>query len=106
MEASSIHCVEIFLPLQRGDGEPAPPEVFTRLKQELTDRFGGVTAFTRAPAEGRWQDGSQVVRDEIVVFEVMTPKLDGAWWRALRGRLETELGQSEILIRSHVVTQL
>ena len=92
--------IELFLPLRTPSGAPAPARVFEDLKHRLVDRFGGVTVFARAPAEGLWRDEGAVERDEIVIFEVMTDELDQQWWRALREELERDLEQEEILARA------
>ena len=47
--------IQILLPTNGGDDG-----VFERLAQELTVKFGGVTSFIRAPAEGRWNTGSLI----------------------------------------------
>jgi hypothetical protein len=47
-----MHIVEVFLPLDIGKGVPVPRETIEDLVAGLADRFGGDTAFTRAPAEG------------------------------------------------------
>jgi hypothetical protein len=77
-----------------------------RLMTQLTDRFGGATAFVRSPGEGLWQDESSIVRDEVVVVEVMCETIDHAWWRRLREDLETRLGEKEIVVRAHAVERL
>jgi hypothetical protein len=77
-----------------------------RLTTQLTDRFGGATAFVRSPGEGLWQDDSAIVKDEIVVVEVMCETIDHAWWRSLREDLETRLGEKEIVVRAHAVERL
>jgi hypothetical protein len=63
-----------------------------------------VTAYSRAPG-GEVEDGKQV-DDEIVILEVMTDSLDRAWWSSLRGQLERDFGQREILILASEVQQL
>jgi hypothetical protein len=45
----------------------------------LAERFGGLTAFTRWPAQGTTTESGRPVHDEIVVFEVMTEALDVSW---------------------------
>lgn len=94
------------MPLFRGDGAPVEGGYLAGLEAEFTDRFGGVTAFTRAPARGRWADGGQVQADEIVIYEVMVEALDRPWWDALRRRLEQDLGQAEVVIRAHPIERL
>ena len=106
MGASHGCCVEIFVPLVRGDGEPVDKRYLADLERELTERFGGVTAFTRAPARGRWSDGGRVETDDVVIYEVMAQALDRPWWRELRERLEQDLDQEEVVIRSHAIERL
>jgi hypothetical protein len=91
--------VELFLPV----GGAASAIELTKLRVLLTEKFGGVTAFTRAPAKGTWRvpHTGQVENDDIVVVEVMTETLDRHWWRELKAILEHSLKQSEILIRAH-----
>src|SRR5688500_1044485 len=95
-----MHVVEIFLPLKRSDGSAQPGRLFAGLRAELVERFGGLTAFTRAPAVGLWEDGGQVERDEIVIFEVIAEELDRGWWSAMRERIERDFGQEEVLVRA------
>lgn len=101
-----MRVVEIFLPLTYGDGSRAPAEIFELLKQELAEKFGGVTAYARSPAQGLWQNGGQQQEDSIVIFEVMTDKVDKEWWAAFRSRLEALLRQEEVLIRSSHAARL
>ena len=101
------HLVEIFLPLKRRDGSDQPRSLFGEVRTELVDRFGGLTAFTRAPAEGLWEDEKGAVeRDSIVILEVMTDGLDRRWWRQFGQRLAQGFDQDEILIRSSEVSRL
>lgn len=106
MTAPHRCCIEIFVPLVRGDGQPVEPSRLSGLEQELTERFGGVTAFTRAPARGRWADGGEVETDEVVIYEVMVEDLDHDWWSGLRKRLERDFDQQEVVIRAHAIERL
>ena len=102
-----MHLVEIFLPLRRNDGSDQPSELFGDVRGELVDQFGGMTAFTRAPAEGLWEsEEGQLDRDSIVIFEVMADELDRGWWSAFRARLECLFEQDEIVIRASAVERL
>jgi 2-hydroxychromene-2-carboxylate isomerase len=94
-----MHLVQILLPIDAGD-RTARHRKYDELQRELTQRFGGVTAYINAPAEGLWDEGQQVEKDEVVVIEVMTGTLDRAWWASLRSSLETRLQQKEIVIRA------
>jgi len=60
-----MYVTEIFLPLYDNEGRAFARGEFDRARRELTDRFGGVTAFTRSPAEGVWKEGGEETRDQI-----------------------------------------
>jgi uncharacterized membrane protein len=92
------HVVQLLLPLAV-DGRAVEPLAFEAIKNELTARFGGLTAYTRSPAEGRWRSARTEI-DDVVVFEVMTPELDRAWWARYRGMLERQFRQQAILVRA------
>jgi hypothetical protein len=96
-----MHLVQLLLPLYDPEGRRFPPEPYARLRAELTERFGGVTAFQRAPAEGLWrEDDGSVVGDDVVVYEVMVERLDRAWWEGFRERLRRRFEQEELVVRA------
>ena len=101
-----MHLIEILLPLNDNSGRPFGAEKYAAIRQQLTERFGGLTAFTRSPAQGTTTDGGKTVHDDIVVFEVMTEKLDRSWWRSYRRQLEREFRQDAIVARALAVTLL
>lgn len=47
-----MHLVEILLPVADNEGRPFAAHKYADVREELTRRFGGITAFTRAPAQG------------------------------------------------------
>lgn len=98
--------VEILLPLYENDGSAIAETEFQRVGDELTASFGGMTAFTRAPAEGRWSGGERETHDEIVIFEVMVSTIDRRWWSRYRERLEKRFRQKEIIVRAHPIERL
>lgn len=101
-----MHLIELLLPLRDNSGQPFSADKYAAIRRDLTERFGGMTAFTRSPAEGTTSDDRGTVHDDIVVFEVMTETLDQEWWRAYRRRLEREFRQDQIVVRASVVTLL
>ena len=101
-----MHLVQLFLPLRDNAGEKFPGSVFRRIRSELTESFGGMTAYARVPAEGHWQSDHTVVRDELVVYEVMVDTLDRSWWAQYRASLEQLLAQEQLLIRAQRIDQL
>lgn len=104
--APAMFLVQILLPLST-DGAALPRELFAEVGQELTDRFGGLTAYTRAPATGLWQSpGGTTTEDQVVVYEVMADRLDRAWWADYRRVLETRFQQQEVVIRAQPMERL
>jgi len=97
-----MHLVQILLPIHDNHGEEFPRQEYSRVREELTERFGGLTVYTRAPAEGHWKpnDNQTASRDDIVIFEVMAGELDPEWWRKYRHDLEERFRQDEIMIRA------
>jgi hypothetical protein len=94
------YIVQVFLPLYDNGGRRFHADAYIPLRQELTARFGGLTAYSRAPAEGLWQREGAVAFDDIIVFEVMTNDLDRIWWSQFRRRIEKEFRQDEIVVRA------
>lgn len=98
---AATNLIQILLPTNGGN-----EGVFESLAQELTVKFGGVTSFIRAPAEGRWDSGSHTERDDIAVIEVMAEEIDYGYWADLRSRLEQALAQEQIVIRGQLLELL
>ena len=101
-----MHLIEILLPLNDNSGRPFDAAKYAAVRQQLTERFGGLTAFTRSPAQGTTTEAGETVHDDIVVFEVMTEKLDVSWWRDYRHQLEREFRQDTVVARASAVTLL
>jgi hypothetical protein len=88
MSSRPSHLVQILLPKEAGTGQPIAKDWFDDFLKELSDQFGGVTSFLRAPGQDLWQSGSGTEKDSIAVVEVMVDRLDPAFWRSLRKRVE------------------
>jgi hypothetical protein len=102
-----VYLVQILLPLYDNEGHAFDAAEYVRLRAELADKFGGVTAYTRAPARGVWKDESgETTRDDIVIFEVMTRDLDREWWTAFRKEQETQFRQENLVVRALTTTML
>jgi hypothetical protein len=97
----------MLLPTSDNQGKPYPNDYWETLKTTLSDKFGGVTAYSRAPAEGIWApEGRTASKENVFVVEVMTDDLDEDWWSRQRRTLERELDQEEIVIRALPYTKL
>ena len=102
-----MHLIQLLLPLYDNDCQPLPKALFDEVRHELIERFGGLTAYTRAPANGLWlEDGEHAVQDDLVIYEVMAPMLDRAWWQDYRSSLEVRFRQEHVMIRAHSVSLL
>jgi hypothetical protein len=101
-----MYLIEILLPLHDNKGQAFPQKLYRQLRHELTERFGGVTVFNRAPAIGESREDGHLTRDEIVVFEVMADEIDRAWWKQYRETLESAFAQDEIVVRSTIMEKL
>ncbi|MES2522804.1 MAG: hypothetical protein V4617_08920 [Gemmatimonadota bacterium] len=100
-----MHLVQLLLPVT-GSSDTAA-RVHDALHRELTARFGGVTAYSRAPAHGVWQpEAAAPEHDDVVLVEVVAETLEAEWWRELRLRLQRELDQESILIRAIALQML
>ena len=95
-----MYLVQLLLPLYNNSGVRFEPALFNDVRSELVERFGGITAFSRAPAQGLWHDSEQVIRDDLIIYEVMVEKLDQGWWRNYRGQLEGRFQQQSLIIRA------
>ena len=83
------------------------PRYDDEVSRELTERFGGMTAYARAPAKGEWKPApGETVHDDIVVYEVMVETLEREWWSAYRERLEQRFDQEELIVRTHEIERL
>ena len=102
-----MHLVRLLLPLHDNTGRAFPPKYLNQVRADLIDRFGGVTAFVRAPAVGLWKESAEDInRDEVVMFEVLTEQLDTDWWSSYRKQLENKFRQDEVLIWASNITKL
>lgn len=99
--------VQVLLPLHARTGAAQPRDLFSAVRDEVLARFGGMTAYTRAPAQGLWEaESGHVARDEIVIYEVLCDVFDEAWWTAYRATLRERFDQDEILVRIQEVRTL
>lgn len=72
-----MYLIQLLLPLYDNDRQALPKSLFRTVTDELIERFGGLTTYSRAPASGYWlEDDDNTVHDESVVYEVMADELD------------------------------
>jgi hypothetical protein len=101
-----MHLIQILLPVRDNDGKPFGPHPFEELAWTLSKKFGGITAYNRAPAEGRWETSGNTQHDDVLVVEVMVSALDKPWWTDFRRQLEATFRQTQVIVRSHQIELL
>lgn len=101
-----MHLVQLLLPLYNNSGIQFEQKLYTDVRNELVDRFGGITAYTRAPVHGLWQESEQIVRDDLIIYEIMVEKLEEEWWRGYREILENRFQQLSLVVRAHQILLL
>jgi hypothetical protein len=92
--------VQIFLPLYDNAGKKFPAQMYAAERDALVKRFGGITAYMRAPAKGLWNDRGKTAHDDMVILEVMVRRLDRKWWNDHRNKLQKRFRQKELVVRS------
>ena len=96
-----MHLIQILLPLYDNEQNLFPSTYFTSTRQELTDKFGGITTYSRAPATGLWKENeAKTVKDDITIYEVEAEAVDGVWWQQYKEKLKQKFQQDEIMIRA------
>lgn len=99
--------IQIYIPLRDPNEIPFPEYYFKGVQQLLTDRFGGLTIYQRSPAVGLWKESNgPIVKDDIVIFEVMAETLDADFWIRYKAELKGRFEQDELLIRCHDIALL
>ena len=95
-----MHLVQILLPLYDNERKLFPQDAYERVRDELTERFGGLTSYVQSPAKGLWREtGSATVHDDIVIYEVMAEQLDRDWWHGYRSELSARFRQELLIVR-------
>jgi hypothetical protein len=102
----ATYLVQMLLPLNDRDGKRFPNELFETVRDELLDKFDGVTVFTQSPVEGLWKPDKQAIRDHLLIYEVMADVLAEGWWHTYRQLLEERFKQDYIVIRSQQIQLL
>jgi hypothetical protein len=101
-----MHLIQILLPTRDNQNEPFGKELFNEVRLDLANHFGGVTAYLRAPATGLWEADGELVKDEIVIFEVMVDRLEREFWRLYRLELQEMFKQDVIVMRAQRIDML
>lgn len=90
---------DFYIPLFANDGKRVSPVKLTRLKTELTNKFGGLTYFPQQN-EGLWKYGRITFRDKIVILRVIAndSKRTKNIVHRLKSTIRKEWKQDDVLI--------
>jgi len=66
--------------------------------------FKGLTAYVQSPTEGYWKTGLQVIKNQLMVYEVMATTIDVAYWQQYKKELQNKFKQQEIVVRSLAIS--
>lgn len=102
-----MYLIQILLPLYDNEGAAFTQDEFLKVRDSLSERFGGITTYMRSPARGLWKETKETtVQDDIVIYEVMTAELDRAWWKKYRQQLTAGFRQALLIVRASKVELL
>jgi hypothetical protein len=90
---------DIFVPLVAASGQRYAETVTKAIQAEIADFFGGITD-THHKNEGWWKVGGMMVRDELVIWRVLSKKGSAGdeFLLGVKERLEKALEQDVILV--------
>jgi inorganic pyrophosphatase len=92
--------VQLFLPIEDKKGKPFAAKYYDKIKETLIKKFDGVSIYSNAPVNGRWADEqSNIEKDKLIVYEVMTDMIDLTYWESYKLVLEKQFKQDTIVIR-------
>ena len=98
------HLIQLVLPLCDNDQRPLPQDLHAKVKTELMWKFGGLTTYSRIPADGLWATPDGHLEDQTVAYEVLVWEFDEVWWSCYRHMLERRFPPEEVVVRAqHLV---
>ncbi len=103
----AAYLVQLVLPVHDNAGKAFPDAIWENLKDRLAEKFGGVTAYRHAPAQGVWApSGKKRNAEDVFMVEVMSTVLEKDWWAALQADLERTLAQEHVVMRAIALTAI
>lgn len=90
---------QLYLPLNYHDGRPIEEDKFSLTQKELVDRFGGLTSTPPGyPLEGLWHSPQGVVKDDIVIWTVLSQLDEDQFFNEYKEKLRKRFVQEEIFL--------
>jgi inorganic pyrophosphatase len=99
-QAIKTKLIQLFLPTIAKNGKPFPRSYYDTVREQLTDKFNGVSMYFNSKVSGVWKDeDAKLVKDELMVFEVMSDAITLDFWKSYQRSLQKQFKQESILIR-------
>ena len=88
-----MYLIQLFLPLYDEKGLVVPEAHFASVRDQLTERFGGITTYSRAPARGFWKDKGEMHKDDISCLKSWRSTSTGNGGMAIDGLWRPDLAK-------------
>ena len=93
--------IQLLLPLPTTSAAPDSLPPIAQTRNELAERFTGLTAYVRSPAKGVWTSPEgHVEQDDVVMVEIVADTFDRGWWRGYTATLQKRFAQDAIHLRA------
>src|SRR5262245_37814920 len=99
---SKLRRYEVLLPARFNDGREVPAELIGDAVKEIVREFKAVSYFPNV-AEGHWQQGNTLYRDDLgqIVVDIPDTAKNRRWMKAFKSRWKERLQQVEIWMVSY-----
>jgi hypothetical protein len=101
-----MYLIQLLLPLYNNSGMRFDDARYTQVRNELVNRFGGITAYARTPVQGLWHEREHIVQDDLIIYEIMVEDLNAQWWSDYRKILEDRFQQQSLIVRANPIQLL
>jgi inorganic pyrophosphatase len=106
-EEQQTRLFQLLVPQYRKNGKKFPDQYYTALNKELIGKFGGLTVYSRGPAEGFWKKNeAKTIQEAMLVYEVMADEVDKDFWHKIKGSLAKKFDQEELVLICSKITRI
>jgi hypothetical protein len=101
-----MHLVQLLFLLYSVQAFHSNRKRFAEVRNELVDRFGGITAYTTCSGDWTMARKRADFRDDLIIYEIIVEKLEEDWWRQYRALVENRFQQKSIVVRTREIRVL
>jgi hypothetical protein len=95
-----MYLIQILLPLRDSRNELFEQRLFDDVRTDLARHFGRVHAYIRPHLSEAWRGSQELIADDVVIFELMTDRLEREFWRLYRRELQDVFQQESLIMRA------